>query len=206
MAHATNIDDRALNAIVQQAGRLIGALTDSNLLALSPIELRETFDVWMLRLDTIAYGAAYNIELTKLATDIGRYHHQITFAGLAEAFARSSLPVTPQGSPTLEELFVSPLAKRIDEAIEWIDQTVTDDPLVRLLVVPSHYLSALWLAYSTGPSRVLIVDVGGAPSIDFEHILNGLKANQLHDSSAFLQALSNTLPALGVCPGLRSKP
>ena len=201
MPHAASVSEKHLNEIAGQVSGLIHYVVDHEQLFNKSIELRETFEVWMLGFDTIGYGAAHNVYLKVLARNLGRYHHQIMFGGIAEAFARSSVSTTDPGLPTLEELFVSPLAQKIDQAIEWVDQWVSGDPLVHLLFIPAYYLHAFWLIDANESSELLIVDVAGASPTDYETILSGLQAEKLYTDSIFLQALAKTAPAMGVYPG-----
>lgn len=147
-------------------------------------ELVETFAVWTLGARALApargrgaaeksgaekSGAAKSAAkagaLNALARSTGRWHHQIRVGGKAAAFARSAGQKLRLDSASLRGLFVSPLARKVEEAVGWIDENVPDgrngvrDPLVRLLVVPSRQLHAFWLLDERGgTSEALIVD------------------------------------------------
>lgn len=144
-----------------------------------PAELVETFAVWTLDARALApvsgrgaakksgakkSGAKGN-SLRAFARPTGRWHHQIKVGGRAAAFARSSGPRLKLDSASLRGLFVSPLARKIEAAIDWIDENEPEerdgvrDPVVRLLVVPSHQLHAFWLFDEReGTSEVFVVD------------------------------------------------
>ncbi|MCA1615783.1 MAG: hypothetical protein LC800_17115 [Acidobacteria bacterium] len=110
-------------------------------------------------------SAAKADALNALARSTGRWHHQIRVGGSAAAFARSAGQKLKLDGASLRGLFVSPLARKVEEAVGWIDANERDerdggrDPLVRLLVVPSRQLHAFWLLDERGgTSEVLIVD------------------------------------------------
>jgi hypothetical protein len=69
-------------------------------------------------------------------------------------FGTEQLPRNSQGRNRMDlirttgkvvEIAKSPIAEKIDEAVEWIDQNAKGDPLVRLLMIPSYFLTAFWL-------------------------------------------------------------
>src|SRR5204863_1584438 len=139
----SNLNVQSLDVVAQQIGALLSDVAEPALLNAQPIELKETFEVWTLGLDALAHGVATGKSLSQIARPTGRWHHQIAFAGNASAFARSSM--SPEdGHQHVEELFISPLAAKTDQAIDWIDQNTSGDPFVTLLVVPAYYLHALW--------------------------------------------------------------
>lgn len=206
MPHSDSLSDMLQDSLAEQIGQLLGCLYDDRDPPPGLAELRETFDLWMLELDMLTYGAAQKLRLDALTRRLDRYHHQITISGNAVAFARSTVTTRQPARARLEELFVSPLAQKIDRAIDWIDEEATGEPLVRLLVVPAFYLHAMWLVYPDRESSVLVVDAAGLPPTAFPAFLNGLRAEQLHGDDAFLRALAGTAPAIGVHLGGRARP
>lgn len=153
-----------------------------------PAELVETFTVWTLDARALKGGGAAKKagakkgaakaaekaateagaaggSLRAAARETGRWHHQIKVGGRAAAFARSSGAQLGLDHVSLRGLFVSPLAEKIEEAVGWIDANEPGgrggarDPVVRLLVVPSHQLHAFWLFDEReGTSEVLVID------------------------------------------------
>jgi len=148
MDHRDRIPEDMLINIADQLGSLIGGLCDDPITDESPIELGESFGVWMLGMDSIED----DLDIERTASFIDRWHHQIRFADIAKAFGRST---RRSGAWSLVEFSVSPLADQIDDAIKWIDNHIPDPQIVRLLVVPNLLLHALWLPYS---DDVLVVD------------------------------------------------
>src|ERR1044072_6625810 len=187
MAHSTNLSTQALDSLVRRIGDLIAEAAEPSLLNRTPIELRESFEVWMLGLDALMYGAAHSRSLSQLARPSGRWHHQITFGGDAAAFARSSVSPTDPEQHIVEELFVLPLATRIHQAIDWIVNNAPGDPMVCLLTVRSYYLHALWLKEPVNQfNRVLVVDVSGVGDDPIDTVpptLHGLTTRHLHEES-----------------------
>lgn len=206
MAHTSSINDQALDAISQQIGELLRDIAEPSLLNANSIEIRESFELWTLELDALVYGVTtQNMYLRQLARPTGRWHHQITFDDKAEAFARTSISSTGEGHHVLEELFISPLARHVDEAINWVDQNTQDldDPLVYLLVAPAHYLHAFWLTNdATGTSYVLPIDIAAADNFNVPvNTLNSLGnflTGQLYSDSQFLSTLTQSLPSLRI--------
>lgn len=159
-------------------------------------ELVETFAIWTLDARLLARGcdaakksnakksaakksaakksAAEAGALNALACATGHWHHQIKVGGRAAAFARSSGSKLKLDSASLSGLFVSPLARKIEEAVVWIDGNEAAggdderDPVVRLLVVPSYQLHVFWLLDEReNTSEVVVVDAParfGAPA------------------------------------------
>ena len=72
--------------------------------------------------------------------------------------------------------------------MDWIDEKVYDDPLVRLLIVPAYYVHALWLK-KDDRSQLLIVDK--------PQQYRRLEQNYLFSSKDFLQALASEPHASG---------
>lgn len=161
-----------------------------------PTDVRcgESFTLYTLGTDKIRSYEPQQEEggdpLARLAKNTGRWHHQIKFDGVAQAFARSIIYEDKPKSSSVREFFASPLAGRIDSAIKWIDEYVEDELLVRLLTVPSYRIEAFWLLDErTNESYVLVVE---APPKFKE-----LPRNRLISSREFLEVLSKNIPSAG---------
>lgn len=118
-------------------------------------ELRETFCVYSLRFDRIEEGLQTGADLVQLAEPTGRWHHQVMCGGWTVGFARSLSESA--ASFNVCQLYVSDLAKHIDDAVTWIDAFEKQNPayaasapVVRLLFIPSYQTHAFWLV--RGPS------------------------------------------------------
>ena len=117
---------------------------------LQAFELGESFALYSLGPDDIERGLAGGGDLTQLARATGRWHHQIKVDKKAVGFARSAC----EGEADFEvrQIYLSELAKYVDEAITWIDDyeaknpyDAEADPVVRLLTVPAYQVHAFWL-------------------------------------------------------------
>lgn len=161
MVHADSIPSEALVNVAEQVGNRITTLLDSELPLHTEIELAETFQVWMIGAEPARLWRR-TTDLADLVVPTNRWHHQIRFNGEAAAFARSSPPDEDSDQWLLCELFVSPLAKRIEEGIDRIDAIETripNNPVVRLLVAPAYQAHAFWLLHEAErTSQVLVID------------------------------------------------
>ena len=176
-----------------------------------PAELVETFAVWTLDARSLSpprgrgaakkSGAKKSVakgdSLRALARPTGRWHHQIKVGGRAAAFARSSGARLKLDSASLRGLFVSPLARKVEAAIDWIDENEPEDrdgvrdPVVRLLVVPPYQLHAFWLLDEReGTSEVFVVDA--PPRLDAPG------RARLIDEREFLELLRRSRPVRGL--------
>ena len=142
MAHVQKLPDDALNAIAKQVGRLYPSL-DNNVTQRQPsAELTETFPVWFLSIDAINTG---NDNLLELAQDTLRWHSQIWIDGEPEAVVRTMASGDDASDWTVRQILKGDFAKTVDDAIRWVDAEVDTDPLVRILEIPTFFITALWL-------------------------------------------------------------
>jgi hypothetical protein len=186
MAHADTLPDDVIDAVAAQVGAEAGRTFGGAVLQNRAMELAESFAVWSLGADAVPKSG---VDLSQLARQTGRWHHQIKIDGKAESFARS-MPLGPEAANwSVREMFASEIAKRIDDAIEWVDRNVPGDPLVRLLVVPAYHLHAFWLKEGNG-SQVLVVDM--------PHGFTKLQTGKLYSSKEFLEALAQEQYIVGV--------
>lgn len=144
------------------------------------IDLGETFAVWMLGGAAINRGVRSREDLMTLAKDTGSWHHQIRFDHKGMAYARSM--ALKDKARTLCELSVSALAEEIQRATDWSDQNVSDEYLMRLLLVPSRQVRAFW--FIDQANRRSQVYVTNAPAR-----IKKLKKHVLLSSEEFLEAL-----------------
>lgn len=145
----------ALTSIARQIGE---RRAPANALAAAPgapLQIAESFPVWMLGLDALQGPPG---RLRTLAKETGTWHHQITQGNQAKEFARSVPGTAPTGADwRLVELGNSPTAGRIGETIDWIDQYAPANPLVQFLFIPAYYLIAFWLEQSD-KDQIVVVD------------------------------------------------
>ena len=190
MAHADEIPFETVKAIADQVGqRLASVVTQARLAAPAGpqgADLGETFSVWVLGLDAVTKS---DQDIGRLAIRTGRWHHQVRYGGRARAFARS-LPTGPKPDDwAVTQLFESAVAERVDEAVDWVDQNVMSDPLVRLLVMPAYHLHAFWLV-EKGLSQLLVVDMPESYTL--------LKYQTLYCPKTFLDTLAKEQHTQGI--------
>lgn len=176
---------------------------------LPAFELGESFALYSLGAEDIENGLLYGADLTKLARATERWHHQVKVDKKPVGFARS----TCKGDADFEvqQIYLSELARYVDEAITWIDRQeeqnpgdAESDPVVRLLVVPVYQVHAFWLCkpgadvkpYAAASNAATRVGSGAWPKggeshvlvIDAPRHLDGLRPDTLLGSKEFLEA------------------
>lgn len=188
MAHFDPIPRDVLESIAGKLSERLSPEAGAARAAGIGVEIAETLAVWQLGLDATTKTGQ---DISDLAINTGYWHHQIRHGPTASEFARST-PLGPAPNDwQVEETSTSPLANKVQSGIDWIDQNVHDDPTVRLLVIPSYYIHALWLTIN-GSSRVLIIDKPDQYKL--------LDYNRLYTSNEFLDILAQESHAKGLPP------
>lgn len=118
-------------------------------LAQYPFEMGETFEIWQLKADVERQLAETREDLLTLTRQSGAWHHQViaTVEGgqkKAVAFAQSRASGQGGDEWSVRDLYFSPLAARIDQAITLADEWVDDEAVARLLSLPEFKIEALW--------------------------------------------------------------
>lgn len=186
MAHADSLPNDVIDAVASQIGAEAGKALGAAVLQRKAMEMTESFSVWALEADSVTKP---NGDLSQLARQTGRWHHQIKIDGRAESFARS-MPLGPDAANwSVREIFESAVAQRIDDAIEWIDSNVKGDPLVRLLIVPAYHVHAFWLIEG-GTSNIVVADMPQS--------FAKLQTGKLYCAKEFLEALSQEQHIIGI--------
>ena len=194
MAHVQKLPDDALNAIAKQVGKLYSSL-DNNVTQRQPsAELTETFPVWFLSTEAINTG---NGNLLELAQDTFRWHSQIWVDGKPEGVVRTMASGDDASDWTVRQILKGDFAKTVDDAIHWIDTEVDTDPLVRILEIPTFFITALWLI-SGQESSVVIARLP-------EH-LQSLSPLVQYSSQEFLRVLRREPHAIGIRDELLEPP
>ncbi len=114
-------------------------------------QLADALPVWSITTDVAKSDEA---GLASLARPARMWHHQVVVNGVHVAFARTR---QVRGRPRFLALVPSPVAGRIDRALDWVDRNVPRDPPLRLLEAPPYRVTALWIAQRKR-SRLLVVD------------------------------------------------
>jgi hypothetical protein len=188
MAAATELDAESLAEIA----RLVGESMPPELAKdPAPLTLTETFEVWRL----IGVQGQHDIEHSSVAENV--FHHQLVRSGRAVGFARSRrLP----GADAWEviQVFDSPFAALVEEAIAEVDKQVATDDRVRLLIVPEYHAAAFWL---TGANLQRCYVIACPPT------WRAFQSGRLMDATAFLEILQSEVPIVGILPdaGPRAK-
>jgi hypothetical protein len=185
MPHTDRISDAALDDVAQEVGKRLPRLLGSALPPTTAVTITASFAVWNLSSDRVEAGVSDDLDA--LAARTGRVHHQIAVDGQPLLYARS---VLDHDTRTVEEVTVSPTAKRIDAAIDWIDANVPEDDLARLLEAPAYHLLAIWLVGDGGKGRVLVVEAASR--------LADLVGLQLRPESELLRRLRAIEPVGGI--------
>jgi len=157
----------------------------------------ESFEVWTFARGMTKEYESGNRDLSALVRRSGIWHHQLKVNGAPTGFARSKpLGPTPE-SWSVREIFWSPLAKRIDEAIDWIDDNVPEGVEARLLSAPFQQTEAFW--FVTKPNSPLAGKWNDKLWIVVtSKRLPELKSGMLVNSSTFLQAMAGPKPGEGL--------
>jgi len=190
MPHTYNISDEILAVIAEQLGTHISQLVSPDLLDRGSVEIMESFPIWTLGLDSVGAAFESGVDIQELASPTGRWHHQIRLGDSVTAFARS-MPLGPSPNDwSVREVFASPIAAKIDNAIEWVDKISNYDPLVRLLIVPAYNTHAFWLTDNDYHSTIIIID---SPYSNYDN-------NQYHamSSKEFIEYLFNREHIIGI--------
>ena len=209
MAFTRTLPEDVLRTIADQvAARIRVAPADAHSLFMTEsvsegentLNLGESFQVWTLIKGFTNEVANGNLELSSLARESGVWHHQIRSNEIAGGFARSQALGPTADSWSLRELFSSPLAESIDEAIAWVDENIPDEVEVRLLSVPFQQVEAFWfVTQQDSPLHDTLNDfllILMAP----EH-LGKLVPLTLVSSSEFLRSIANPTRGMGFNPG-----
>jgi hypothetical protein len=185
MAHAPSIPQAALESIARQVGERLSLPGMAALANGEPVEVAESFPVYMLGMDAIESQRG---NLSDVVIETGVWHHQIRYGSSAREIARSIQPGANSNEWRVQEVVISPSAEHIDEAIAWIDGHVPGNPTTCLLVVPVFYLVAFWLRQQSGDEIVIA---------DMPERLGELKPFHLYSGVDFLKELAG-LPVAGI--------
>jgi hypothetical protein len=138
------------------------------------LDLAETFEVWSL------VNPSAN-DLIAAARPTGAFHHQLFAGNQAVGFARSRR----HASGWAVSVFQSPLADKIERALQRIDAHISGDITIRLLVSEKYRIYALWLVGT--PDHLLVLE---SPD-GFEDLI---KERGMLDVAQFLQQVGSLTP------------
>ena len=156
MPRVDSLSEEIIDRIAQEVQELLPEIvSDFGSLQLGSVEaeLEETLSVWMLGGDSVLEDTP----LADLAARVPYWHHQVTLNDEPRMFARSAVLGPRPEDVSVEEVSESYLASRIADGLSWVEKNVEENVLVRLLVIPTNFVHALWLE-EDGVSQVLVVD------------------------------------------------
>ena len=156
MPRVDSLSEEIIDRIAQEVQELLPEIvSDFGSLQLGSVEaeLEETLSVWMLGGDSVLEDTP----LADLAARVPYWHHQVTLNDEPRMFARSAVLGARPEDVSVEEVSESYLASRIADGLSWVEKNVEENVLVRLLVIPTNFVHALWLE-EDGVSQVLVVD------------------------------------------------
>jgi hypothetical protein len=130
-------------SVTRQIGDLISRLHHDLKTRPEKVELGESFDVWDIKTENLRQAISQG-DFPAYKTEFQL--HQIHFDRRARAYALSR--ESTSGSPQVIKAAISPIAERIDEAIDCLDADnadESDDTEARLLILHSCRVYAFWL-------------------------------------------------------------
>ena len=186
MAHRTPLPESTRQDILLQIARRLPEHA-----ALAPPgagpTLGESLKVRVLPFDKIDRS---DEPLDRRFKDTGLWHHQVSADGPTPRFARS---LTAPGSTEhkVVEVGESSLPQHLDRAFHWIDENIPQDAEAEVLVVPSHFITAVWL-HGAGVDGVVVTSAGSREP--------DLPSGVLIPSEDFLRKLADLPPVGGLGP------
>jgi hypothetical protein len=168
MARADPIPPPALQAVAKQLGQLLAIPQPAATSALGKItqpELAESLAVCIVTAEQVKNPPK---NLNVLAQPSGIWHHQVRTGAGPTHMARSRQQGFGGFDLHVEQWFQSPIAGKLDEAINWVDQSIPNDGVtVRLLFIPAYYVHALLLIRGGKYSAVLVDQPAGFTQLEY---------------------------------------
>jgi len=160
-------------------------------------KITSTLTIWSLKPSALETLAQTGLEgdLSEWAQQTPLLHHQVEWSNHPAGFVRSQRE--PRDEKSVVQINISTSESRLQRALDAVTESnieddFTDrDPVMRLFEVPSYQLTAIWLFDE--PQRESRIGVISAPKR-----YEGLRQNQLLDSSEFFNALRTGGPLTGV--------
>lgn len=186
MAHKATLPGEAVDEIKKQLGGSLPLVFDINRLHSREVKLGASFQVWELSAD---YDLKPLKPFAKLVTNTGEWHHLIYLDDEAIGFAISGVNEPPKGRLTIQEVYKSEIAAKIDAAMTMVDN-LQKDSLTHLLVLQNYLLYAFWL-----------VDIKEVFVISQPEEFKYINSHQLVSEDKFLSDLRQEEPIVGWIPG-----
>ncbi len=140
MAYAKQLSADVIAKLAGPIGDLIGGHRIAAS-ADAPPHLAESFEIFHLPIRDLQKAAQRGGGLARLIKSTRHWHHQIAVAGKPVGFARSLQPRRKKEDWSVQSVFVSPLASKVETAVQQIDAQRPDDKTeVRLVALPAYHM------------------------------------------------------------------
>lgn len=137
----TNLPDQLQDEVARQAGPWLARLLEREQQHYTQAELEYTFPCWFLGLEAISEGKA----LRDSARPTQLWHHQVLLDGKPQAVARSTWNEHgPEGLNVVDVAYPG-IAVELGQALAWLAAQEEQETRLRLLLVPSLYITCFWL-------------------------------------------------------------
>jgi len=157
MASPDPLPAAALESVARQLGEFLSLPKPALTRALGKVsqpEVRESLAVCFVTAEQVTHPPA---DLGVLARPTGIWHHQVRTAAGPTHMARSRQQGFGGSDLEVEQWIASPIAKKLDEAMAWVDRSLpNDEAIVRLLAIPAYYVHALLLIRGKKYTAVLV--------------------------------------------------
>lgn len=206
MAYAKQLSAEVIGKLAGQIGNLIGG-HDIAASADAPPHLSESFEIFHLPIRDLRKAAQHGGGLAKLIKSTRHWHHQIAVGGKPVGFARSLQPRRKKDTWSVQSVFVSPLASKVETAVQQIDAQRPDDKTeVRLVALPAYQMHFFLLE---GPAEVKTKTKKKSSGkkaaiqsevyvVDSPYSTSGLKPGRFYPEHQFLASLLAVPPIRGL--------
>jgi hypothetical protein len=168
----------------------------------STVGLGTTIELWRLSPSAIQKPGQEQKGLRYLAKQVG-WHHQIKVNDKSVGFARSSTPTNDDRNSSVDGIFMTDLAQKIDEAFSWANENagryeaLSDNKTARLLTVPAFLIDSLWFI-DESPEAEREMSNGYIYLISLPRDIKRLDAPELISAEDFVEALRKEPPGMGL--------
>lgn len=167
----------------------------------SSVGLGTTIELWRLSPSAIGKPGQEQKGLRDLAKQVG-WHHQIRVNDDSVGFARSSTPPNENTTSSVGGIFMTDLARKIDQAFIWAnenagtDERLSDDKTARMLTVPAYLIDALWFLDESADAQA--GSNGYIYLISLPPDIKRLQQSEFISADDFVEALRHESPGMGL--------
>jgi hypothetical protein len=160
-----------------------GVRASAAAVAASSPSLHESLAVCPLTVEQVQHPPD---DLRSLVTPTGSWMHLVRTAGKPTHFARSHTGGFRAEDQAVEFAGESPIAGKLSDAVEWVDENIPDDSaVVRVLIIPAYLTHALAIVRPKKITAVLV---------DRPESYSGLKYEKEYSFAQFLKLLAKEKP------------